>query len=503
MGHPSVDQIAQRAFDLGLLTERQLQEVWSSFGSRSASLNDFLQMLVRREYLTNYQVERLIGNNRTGFFYGDYKVLYLVGSGSFARVFRAVHRKTGQVVALKVLRNRYSESSVQANQFLLEGKVGCTLRHPNVVAIYDVISPGKTHVIVMEFVEGRNLREFVQIRKKIDPVEATRLMTGLTDGLRYAFEHGVTHRDLKMSNILISSLGEAKLVDFGMAAMDETLADDRLADLPNTRAIDYAALERATGVRKDDTRSDIYFLGCIYYNMLCGKPPFPETRDRMQRLSKQKFVDIVPIQRLEPSIPSAVALVVNKAMMLDPSRRYSAPSAMLADLRVAAKRLANGTADQTDGVDVDGSAIGEAAAPFSLESSPSPPVDPERSIMVIESNMQMQDIFREGFKRIGFRVLMTSDPSHAASRILQNLAIADCLVINAQFLGESALEMFNQLADNPKTARIPAMLLLDENQHAWESRAVAAPHRMVLRLPVTMRQLLGSVKTLLASATSE
>ena len=167
---------------------------------------------------------------------------------------------------------------------------------------------GKCHFLVMEFVEGRNLREFVKIRKKLDPVEATRLMIGITDGLRYAFEHGLTHRDLKMSNVLVSSRGEAKIVDFGLASMDETLTDDALADLPNTRTIDYAALERATGVRKDDTRSDIYFLGCIYYNMLAGQPPLAETRDRVQRLSKQRFLDVVPIQKADPSIPACVAI---------------------------------------------------------------------------------------------------------------------------------------------------------------------------------------------------
>ena len=201
------------------------------------------------------------------------------------------------MVALKVLRNTLQREPRPVQLFVREGRVGCTLRHPNIVPIYDVVSKGRSHFLVMEFVEGRNLREFVKIRKKLDPIEATRLMIGITDGMRYAFEHGLTHRDLKMSNVLVSSRGEAKIVDFGLASMDETLTDDALADLPNTRTIDYAALERATGVRKDDTRSDIYFLGCIYYNMLTGKPPLAETRDRLQRLSKQRFLDVVPIQK--------------------------------------------------------------------------------------------------------------------------------------------------------------------------------------------------------------
>ena len=225
--------------------------------------------------------------------------------------------------------------------FIREGRLGCTLRHPNIVPIYDVVSKGRTHFMVMEFVEGGSLREFVKIRKKVSPVEATRLMVGITDGLRYAFTRGLAHRDLKMSNVLVSSRAEAKIVDFGLASMEETIKDDPLA---NTRTIDYAALERATGVRKDDARSDIYFLGCIYYHMLTGQPPLSETRDPVQRLNKQRFLDVVPIQKAEPSLAACVTNVVNKAMMFDPEYRYQSPAAMLADLRAAQKRLAEDVA---------------------------------------------------------------------------------------------------------------------------------------------------------------
>ena len=200
----------QRALDRELLNERQFQEVWASVGTRLAPVEDVKKQLLRGEYMTNYQIERLAKGERSGFFYGPYKVLYAVGSGTFARVFRAVHRQTGEIVALKVLRKRYSdpdkpEQAAQAAQFIREGKLGLMLRHPNIVPIYDVASDGRSHYLVMEFVEGWNLRDLVKIRTKIEPLQATQLMMGMVEGLRYAFEQGLTHRDLKLNNVLVTT----------------------------------------------------------------------------------------------------------------------------------------------------------------------------------------------------------------------------------------------------------------------------------------------------------
>ena len=494
MGYQTAEQVAQRAFDLGLLDERQLRDVWGSFGSHNVPMEDFLQTLVRREFMTNYQVERLVKGDRTGFFFGDYRVLYLVGSGTFARVYRAVHRRTGQIVAVKVLRNRYSENRAQAGLFVREGRVGCALRHPNIVPIFEVVSEGKNHFLVMEFIEGRNLREFVRIRKKLDALEATQMMIGITDGLRYAFETArLIHRDLKMSNVLVSSRGEAKLVDFGLASMDDTLTDDALADLPNTRTVDYAALERATGVRRDDVRSDIYFLGCIYYNMLTGRPPLVETRDRLLRLSKQRFDDVIPVRKLEPSLPASVALVVNKAMAMDPESRYQSPAAMLIDLRAIAKRLAEGRADAEENSGEGGS---DAQASTGVD-APST----GRAIMIVESDGHMQDIFRKCFKHAGYRVLVTADPGRAAGRFRQDAAVADCVLFCAQQIGQHALDMFNQMGEDKRTTSVPAILLLNENQLPWKSKAHTTDQRIVLSMPLTMKQLRTSVEQLLVAET--
>src|SRR5690606_9913192 len=177
--------------------------------------------------------------------------------------------------------------------------------------------------------------DFYKVRGKFEPLDATRIAADMMAGLNYAFLKGITHRDLKMSNVIVSSDGEAKILDFGLAGMEGAEADEA-----NPRTIDYAGLERATNVRKDDTRSDIFFAGCIYYQMLSGKPALAETRERSQRLSKSRFLDIKPILDVAPHVPMPLARVVMKAIELDPFKRYQTPGEMLADLKLAAKRVA-------------------------------------------------------------------------------------------------------------------------------------------------------------------
>lgn len=474
----SAETLAERAHDVGLLTAWQLREIWSELGRKTIDVETFAQFLVRREYLTNYQVEKLLNGDKDGFFYGDYKVLYLVGAGTFARVFRAVHKETKDVVALKVLRHRYSDNPNCYQQFVREGRLGMALRHPNIVPVYDVCSYNGNHFLVMEFVEGQNLREFVKARKKLDPLVATRIMVDITSGLDYAFRQGLTHRDLKLSNVLISSTGTAKLVDFGLAAVDEYL-EAALPEVPaNARAIDYAALEKATGVQRNDPRSDIYFLGCMYYHMLTGESPLTETKDRLKRINRNRFYEIVPIQQKEPSVPKVVTSVVNKAMSLDPENRYQTPSEVLFDLKIAAKRLAQGEQD----VDI---TLAKQAA-----NSDQP------TILVIEPNVEMQNLLRDGLKKIGYRVLIISAPQRALERLKDDSDAIDCVIIDASELGEPAVTAFNQIGDDPRTHMVPSLLLLDETQRDLLPMASRSEHRQVVKLPLTMKQLRTAVSEL-------
>ncbi len=123
----TAEQYALRAFHLNLVDERQLNEIWGQLSSKHAAAEEAQQVMLRCDLLTNYQAERLLRGDRSGFFYGDYKVLYLVGTGSFARVYRASHKTTGEILALKVLRKRYCDKSEEAERFFREGKMGASL----------------------------------------------------------------------------------------------------------------------------------------------------------------------------------------------------------------------------------------------------------------------------------------------------------------------------------------------------------------------------------------
>ena len=424
-------------------------------------MDAFRTLLLRRELLTNYQVERLLKGEKLGFFYGDYKVLYLVGTGSFARVYRAAHKDDiKHVVALKVLRKRHSDNPLETEKFLREGKMGMSLRHPHIVPIFEVESVRRTHFLVMEFVEGQSLREFVQIRRHIEVLEATEIMAGVMSGLNYAAEKGITHRDLKLSNVLISSEGFPKIVDFGLA-----IGGDQLGT--KVRTVDYAGLEKLTGVQKDDPRSDIYFAGCMYYHLLSGKPPITESRDRLQRSNPARFKQVVPIRDLLPDINPYVEGVVERSMALEPTRRYPKPIEMMIDLQKVIKSL------QSEGDDPTG-IVGRNV---------------QRTVMLIESNEAVQDAVRKGLKKQGHRVLVTRDPDRAFYRLSENPRAADCVIISTAALGRDAVELLKRLRSQKSTKQLPLVVLVGKSQVSLKKQLDSAQHIETLSMPLRMSEL--------------
>jgi serine/threonine-protein kinase len=208
----------------------------------------------------------------------------------------------------------------------------------------------------------------------------------------------------------------------------------------------------------------------------------------MQRLNRSRFTSIAPIQKIVPALPQFLASVLNKSMALEPNRRYQSPGEYLADLEMVAHRLTEEP---------------EETAAAQPEQHPQPvtvpgdPKEPQQGVMIVESNVRMQDILRDGLKKAGYRVLLTSSPERALERLSEETGTADCILLNAQDLGEAALRTFNRLGDDGTTRSLPAVLLLERDQRDWKRKAKTAKHRVVLFLPITMGQLRSTLKELL------
>jgi CheY-like chemotaxis protein len=456
--------VAQNAIGLGLVTEAQVQEVWNDLGQKGGELLPFLLTMERKGFLTPYQSQKLRKGDFDGLFLGGYRILYKIASGSFGRVFRAEDPTTGTVVAIKVLRRRWSEDEHSIELFEREGKVGMSLRHPNIVEILAVSHhpPTNSYYIVMEFVEGGNLRDFLAIRKKLEPAEALRLIEDAAKALAYAYSKGVTHRDMKLTNILISSQGTAKLVDFGLAGLFRSigLEEDGQVD----RTVDYAGLERTTGAPQGDVRSDIYFLGCVLYEMLTGRPPLDMSKNKVLRMQRHRFLSAKPMSRDEVSGPPSLFHLVETMMALEPQKRYQTPSQLLDAIREVRQ-------------EVEGKTV------------PTPTTPSVRSVFVVEKDERLQNALREKFKALGYRVFMAADPVRAVERFRHQPF--DALVLDVGTVGEDGLLVFEKLMADAEEAgvRLAGIAVLAEDQAEWAGRVKKRPSVAVLVRPVSLKQL--------------
>lgn len=488
----SPENLAQRIVDAGLLDAKQIESVWAELGTREIKPDDLTSLLLRKELLTNYQLERLFKGEKGGYFYGDCKVLYLVGTGTFARVYRAVNMATGRIVAVKALRKRFREDRQMTENFVREGKIGMQLRHPNVVPIYDVDSLPSPY-LVMEFIEGQNLRDFVKVRKKLGPVDAMKLAVDILAGLAYASEKGMTHRDLKMSNVLVTSRGVAKLVDFGLAGLQGTRREEE-GGAPRT--LDYAGLERASGVPNNDPRSDLYFAGVILYHMLAGVSPLGEARDRTSRMSIGRFQNIKPVTVHEANLPNRLVAFVMRSLELNPDKRHSTAQEMYDDARRLLTRLQAGDTSEPDP-----SETASRPGPRKLASEEE---GYGRTVMLVESKTELQDLLRDRLKKHGYRVLVFSDPKRALHRFQDgNDRPADCVLISTQELGQAGLDAFNEFGSLDGTKELPAILLVDNRQDDIIRRAQLNEHRMMLSMPLKVKELRNVLLKLLRPEASQ
>jgi hypothetical protein len=290
--------------------------------------------LVRRGWLTPYQADRLLGGRGDDLVLGPYALLEPLGEGGMGEVFKARHLNLGRVAALKVLRPDLLRRPNALRRFRREVRAAARLAHPNVVRAYDAGESGGRPFLVMEYVEGVDLARLVHESGPLEVAQACEYVRQSALGLQHAHAHGLVHRDVKPSNLLLTPDGVVKLLDLGLARLSRPAAGERSGDGITRDGVtvgtpDFLAPEQARASRAADARADLYALGCTLYFLLTGPVPFPGVSVG-EKLLRHQTAEPEPLERLRPEVPPAVVAVVRKLMAKEPADRYQT-SAELAD----------------------------------------------------------------------------------------------------------------------------------------------------------------------------
>ncbi|KAJ3055245.1 hypothetical protein HK102_011394, partial [Quaeritorhiza haematococci] len=263
---------------------------------------------------------------------GSYGIIHPLGSGGMSSVFRAAHLETGHEVALKVLPPYMARNSTILKRFVAEVRSAESLEHPNIVSIYDRGSDEGRYYLVLEYVQGGDLHDYVQNRGPLDPDEAIGLIAQAARGLEYAMSRGVIHRDVKPSNLLRTPLGELKITDLGLAVRPES-EDERVTREGTTvGTVDYMAPEQVDGrFGSIGPATDVYALGSILYVLTTGRPPFRgETSTETLRMVLHD--EPIPVRVLRPGAPKPLETIALQCLEKDPARRYATAGELRDDL---------------------------------------------------------------------------------------------------------------------------------------------------------------------------
>jgi len=287
---------------------------------------------------------------------GNYKILDKLGAGGQGTVYKAVDSKLGRTVVVKVLPPELTAREANLKRFEREARLASALDHPNICTIFDLNEIDGVHLIAMQYVEGRNVRELVNGRP-LELQSALSIAIQVTEALAVAHAQGIIHRDIKAGNVMVTSGGQAKVLDFGLAKLlDEDVA--RTAGIHHTELTEvgvpygtatYAAPEQARGDRVD-SRADIFSTGVLIYEMLTGTWPFRGKSAVDVRHAVLHDAPVPLVQARPGATPPRLQEILDKAMAKEPSNRYQKVTELRDDLKLVLREISPGAVSQFDEV---------------------------------------------------------------------------------------------------------------------------------------------------------
>lgn len=259
---------------------------------------------------------------------GRYELTELVGEGGMANVYRATDVLDNRRVAVKILKTEYSESEEFLRRFRNESKAIAVLSHPNIVKIYDMGFSEKVQYIVMEYIDGITLKDYIDSERVLNWKDAVHFVVQILRALQHAHNRGIVHRDIKPQNIMLLTDGTIKVMDFGIAKFARE--ESRTATDQAIGTVHYISPEQARG-DVTDAKSDIYSVGVMFYEMLTGRKPFDTDNPVSIAVMHMQNVAVRP-RDINPNIPSGLEEIIMHAMEKDAAKRYQTATDMIRDI---------------------------------------------------------------------------------------------------------------------------------------------------------------------------
>jgi len=257
-----------------------------------------------------------------------YRILKKLGAGGMGVVYKAQHRVMSRVVALKVIRPEMVNHPSSVERFRREVQAAAKLDHPNIVSAYDAEKIGELHLLVMEYVDGVSVDVLGKQQGRLPVATACRIIRQAALGLEHAHQHGMVHRDIKPQNLMMTTDGRIKILDFGLARVRRPEAPDKSSLTADQMAMgtpDYIAPEQAKNSRTVDARADIYGLGCTFYELLVGHPPFPKD-SCAETIAAHLTEEPPPIESVRNDVPAPVLQILRRMLAKNPDDRIQSAS---------------------------------------------------------------------------------------------------------------------------------------------------------------------------------
>ncbi|MBI3864552.1 MAG: serine/threonine protein kinase [Planctomycetia bacterium] len=343
----SLDEFVQSLTETGILPPEEVTSIVSSLPEDRAGVDveKLARELVRQQKLTRFQASVIFRRQSRGLRIGDYIVLDKIGSGGMGQVFKAEDRRTGQLVALKLLRATYTKSQRAVTRFYREANTAARLQHRNLVSVCEAGEWNGLHFLVMELIHGRDVRSIVKDKGQLSVETAVDVILQAARGLEYAHQHGIVHRDIKPANLLFDKTGRVVILDLGLARLDDSAQeasgdDSGRLTMPGhfLGTLDYVSPEQAMDAHEVDGRSDIYSLGCTLHYLLRGRPPY--RRDNAALILLAHCQDPIPDLMETPGVTERLNAVFQRMMAKKAADRMATMAEAVAELDACQKELA-------------------------------------------------------------------------------------------------------------------------------------------------------------------